>query len=255
MSSDNNHELILKIFKEKTTLNDSEIKLIIELIIFLIKMKLLMSKKVIFRKFGVIYLFQNKTSFDKIVRIRASIYLKSVLKNKRNLDINDWVFLHKMNIRKKVNIYQIIYSMSKILNITKIKALYLLNLFVYGMCDHLLKFGTIDFDGFGEFYLYDDSVKERKKVREICGRKINISKFIKVIFRSHVVFYKELQGKVKKIRVNKILKDILKIHKISLEAPKLPNYVKANKKYTKPYVIKSLNHPSKNKKNKSSLPS
>jgi len=193
-----NHSLIYDIFKEKTSLNKSDIELVIELIVFIMKRQLFLEKKIVLQKFGELGIFQKRFEKKKTIRIRRCVYLMEVIKKTRELKYEDF----------KCQLYPV-EDLSKIFNIMKKQAYFLMNLFVFGLISQLARDNRVGFNYFGEIYIIDDYNWKKTWTRPFITK-----------FKQYAQFKNEIDGKSNSLAVSSRLKTVLKIHNISCEIPK-----------------------------------
>jgi nucleoid DNA-binding protein len=184
---------IHKTFKKRTRLKGSEINLIIDLMILLIKKKVAFTNELMVFNFGKFHTI--KTFTRRILRISMSEKFLIVCKGKQDLKYRDWLV--------SADSKPLIKSLSKILNIKYKHAKFVFILFFIGLCKHLLIKKAIKFDCFGEISKTELITKDQRLVTSLK-------------FKASKSFNRELNQKTENFYITKRLKHIVKIHKINI---------------------------------------
>jgi nucleoid DNA-binding protein len=188
--------------KKRTNLRYPDIELVFDLFIFFFKKNLLERGTLHFINFGELYLIKIK--HGNVVRFRNTKNLKKVINN-----IISYKFSPNKNRRSDSR--EMLLTVSRVLSTPLKQATIILNLFILGIVNALLKDGKVKIRNFGCFYVKKIDFKKTN----VCGMEKQIRAVNKVDFKPKLRFLMEANGKFDEIATYKRAENNLKSLNIS----------------------------------------
>lgn len=200
-------ENILKLFKEKTTLNYSQTILILDFFSFLIRKTVIETGEINIYNFGKFYLKKFKSGLIK-PRFRSSLFFRHKINGTFKRE-------QKQRNRFDQKTHSMLVPITTYLNINPRNTLFLFTLYINGIINELKENRVIKLRGIGAFELYYCSIKNNKAIKNPENRVVSV-KFHPLAFFLNECYYKKDY-----YRITPILKKLIDYCDIST---KVENY-------------------------------